>query len=237
MKERLHHSPLLSRSDFVVHFVSGMTAETVSCIIYVPVDVIKERMQVQQVKAAADEGGVYYTSTWDAIKQISRTEGIRGIYRGYAATLGSFGPFSALYFVFYEKTKFWARQYVSGSNENHSARSLENVEIPFPALVVCSGSAGAAAAWLTSPLDMAKLRLQVQRGKRMQSTATKTAENIGQYQYRGVVDCLRWSYQQTGVRGLFKGAAARVFHVVPATTVTMTAYETCRSFFRKMLRS
>jgi len=36
-----------------------------------------------------------------------RTEGLRGIYKAYAATVLSFGPFSALYFMFYEKLKVY----------------------------------------------------------------------------------------------------------------------------------
>lgn len=34
-----------------------------------------------------------------------RTEGARGLYRAYGATVMSFGPFSALYFLFYEMLK------------------------------------------------------------------------------------------------------------------------------------
>ena len=41
----------------------------------------------------------------DAIRQVMRTEGTRGLYRAYGATVMSFGPFSALYFLFYEKFK------------------------------------------------------------------------------------------------------------------------------------
>ena len=37
-------------------------------------------------------------------------EGLGGIYRGYMATLYSFGPFSALYFSFYEEFKTAAVQ-------------------------------------------------------------------------------------------------------------------------------
>ena len=40
--------------------------------------------------------------------QIMVYEGIAGLYRGYGATLASFGPFSALYFVFYERVRGWA---------------------------------------------------------------------------------------------------------------------------------
>ena len=33
-------------TSFAVHFAGGMLAEAIACIIYVPVDVLKERMQV-----------------------------------------------------------------------------------------------------------------------------------------------------------------------------------------------
>ena len=47
----------------------------------------------------------HYSNDLDAIKQIRKTEGIRGLYRAYGATVASFGPFSALYFLFYENLK------------------------------------------------------------------------------------------------------------------------------------
>lgn len=77
-----------------------MFAEAVACSIFVPVDVVKERRQVQ-----ANLGTFKYKNDLDAIRQIIRTEGTRGIYRAYGATVMSFGPFSALYFLFYEMLK------------------------------------------------------------------------------------------------------------------------------------
>jgi len=69
--------------------------------VYVPVDVIKERLQVQlsfvegkRLGAGGGGGLNAYKNGWDAVKKISRTEGLSGIYRGYGATLASFGPFS-----------------------------------------------------------------------------------------------------------------------------------------------
>ena len=50
-------------------------------------------------------GTFKYKSDIDAIRQIMKTEGTRGFYRAYGATVMSFGPFSALYFLFYEKLK------------------------------------------------------------------------------------------------------------------------------------
>ena len=80
--------------------MGGMFAETVSCLFFVPVDVIKERRQVQ-----ANLRSFKYANDIDAIRQVMNTEGMRGLYRAYGATVLSFGPFSALYFLFYEKMK------------------------------------------------------------------------------------------------------------------------------------
>ena len=57
----------------------------------------------------------------------------------------------------------------------------------------------------------------------------------GQVAFQGVYDCLRHAYSDTGVRGLFRGAGARVMHFTPATTVTMTTYETCRLYIGNVL--
>lgn len=74
-----------------------------SCILFVPVDVVKERLQIQSPTTTMTTTTPFYKSSYDAISTIAREEGFRGIYRGYAATLLSFGPFSALYFTFYEE--------------------------------------------------------------------------------------------------------------------------------------
>jgi hypothetical protein len=66
------------------------------------VDVIKERLQVTQRTPAAGYSNPYKGSI-HAFRVISREEGIAGMYKGYGATLLSYGPFSALYFLFYEK--------------------------------------------------------------------------------------------------------------------------------------
>jgi hypothetical protein len=236
-------------SNVVVHFSAGMIAETVACIVYVPVDVIKERMQVQHPTVAGGDFAMSgnYRNSWDALKQISKTEGLSGVYRGYGATLASFGPFSALYFVFYERFKEMTRQRLrdnSDSVELVSTTTTRETDIPFQWTVLCSASAGALASWLTSPLDMAKLRLQVQRGKLYadggeanvaSSLASDRKGNCSNKIYSGMIDCLRRSVREGGIKGLFRGAGARVLHFAPATTVTMTTYETCRSFISKTL--
>jgi len=208
--------------DFAIHFSSGMFAEAVACIVYVPVDVIKERLQVQH---ATDE--LAYKGSWDAIKTIGRTEGIPALYKGYGATLLSFGSYSGLFFLLYEQMVAGVRYQLNKGDVSPSR------EVPFYWTLICSCSAGALASWITSPLDMAKLRLQVQRGQRASSQVSSTEPVL----YDTVWDCLVDSYRRNGMKGLFRGAGARVLHFAPATTVTITSYEVCRSFFAKSLAS
>jgi Mitochondrial carrier protein len=261
MKQQLSHLSLPPRgpnhdrtttnhnANFLIHFVSGMIAETIACIVYVPVDVIKERMQVQELQQqnpsinSSTNYNSYYRNTYDAMRQILQTEGIRGIYRGYGATLASFGPFSALYFVFYEYFKNYIHaslslQSLPGSNTTKSVSS-HYVEIPFHWTVACAASAGGLASFLTSPLDMAKLRLQVQRGNSINTNHRIIPSALGTttpvIQYTGMMDCLQKVYRQNGMSGLFRGAGARVLHFAPATTVTMTTYETLRQQFEVYL--
>lgn len=205
-----HDGTARSEDSFGVHFASGLLAEAVACTVYVPVDVIKERLQVQGRHA----NEIRYTGGADALVKIWYSEGLHGMYRGYGATLMSFGPFSALYFVFYERFKSWSKE-LTGS-----------ATLALPWLVLSSASAGGLASFLTSPLDMAKLRLQVDRGRNQASTVSTVTR------YRGIIDCLQQAYAYGGIRnGLFRGAGARVLHFVPATTVTMTCYESMRQFF------
>ena len=87
-------------SSFSVYLSSGMLAEAVCCIIYVPVDVVKERLQVYQTVNISDG---LYSNSLSTFQGIIRKEGFKGLYSGYMATLLSYGPFSAVYFLGYEK--------------------------------------------------------------------------------------------------------------------------------------
>jgi len=230
--------------EFAIHFTSGMLAETIACIVYVPVDVIKERLQVQvqSSKTVLDShGGRHYNGSLDALKKILQTEGLSGIYKGYGATLASFGPFSALYFVFYEKMKAFSRQHrshldtaITGDDSiiEQSRENNSDIELTFPYIVACSATAGAAASWITSPLDLAKLRLQIQRGSKYNKGTISTT-----IKYRGMLDCLSQIFKESGVRGIFRGAYARVLHFTPATMITMTCYEQFRQFYCNLLSS
>ena len=58
-KTALLNYPKINDNKFLAYLTSGMIAETVACAIFVPVDVIKERLQVQSnMKSYKYNGGV-----------------------------------------------------------------------------------------------------------------------------------------------------------------------------------
>jgi hypothetical protein len=186
------------------HLIAGLLAEASSCVLWVPIDVIKERMQVQ-----ARGGAWYYPSARAALATIVRVEGVRGLYRGYGATLASFGPFSALYFALYEALLPPVR---------------ERLRADGASAAVAAAVAGAAASVATNPLDLAKLRLQVQRGRAAADPGGATP-----FQYHHTAHALAAIVREEGPAALLRGAAARVAFHVPSTALTMWLFDRCRA--------
>ena len=222
----------------VAHLCAGLAAEAVSCTLYVPVDVVKERMQVQRPPAvgsssSSSSSGVYYRSSRDALAQIALgTEGLRGLYKGYWATLASYGPFSALYFATYEWLKEAAQQWSSSRGSSSGGTSGEGGQaaapLPLWLQVAAAGGAGACASLLTNPLDLVKLRLQVQRAAGQQQLQQQQV-------YRGLLHGLQCVVREEGLRGLLRGAGVRVAFHSASTAVAMSMFEQCREAARLLL--
>mmetsp|Transcript_76389 Transcript_76389/g.181691 ORF Transcript_76389/g.181691 Transcript_76389/m.181691 type:complete len:314 (-) Transcript_76389:68-1009(-) len=208
-----------------VHLAAGLGAEAVACIIFVPVDVVKERMQVQRkgVAAAQPSAGCLpqYAGSFDAIRVIARTEGPLALYMGYAATLASFGPFSALYFMFYEQSRSFFAWTIGREGAGTS-------KLPAWATMASSATAGALAGVITNPVDLAKLRLQTQ-------VRLKPGESPPPGHLNGLLDAMRHVFRESGVRGLFRGATARVAFQVPSTCISFTCFEECRKLVQKIV--
>jgi len=169
----------------MIDFTAGLAAEALSCIVWVPTDVLKERAQA--------------TGMTPSITNIIRRDGIRGLYKGYGATLASFGPFSAFYFMFVEQIK-------AGIKQVNNRENLTLLE-----LVPACSVAGGAAALITAPLDLVKTRIQVDR------------------EYKSVISGLGTILRRDGIRGLFRGGASRVWFAVPNTAITMALMESIQS--------
>jgi hypothetical protein len=86
--------------EIAVVGTAGFLAEAMSATLYVPTDIISQRLRVQSEK----KGGTHLNSL-DIFKSIYRTDGIRGYYQGFLATLLAFTPLSVTQWAGYEATK------------------------------------------------------------------------------------------------------------------------------------
>ncbi|CAD8111393.1 unnamed protein product [Paramecium primaurelia] len=210
-KYLLNQLNFMKDSPNLISFVSGMMAETISCIFWLPIDVIKERLQVQSNIKVFD-----YKNTFDAIQKILRSEGVVGLYRAYGATVASYGPFSAFYFMFYEKLK----------------TILENPLQPsFLESLCLSGIAGSMAGFICNPMDIVRLRMQVQRA------SVATHADAGNFGYKNLIHGLYKVVKNEGILSLTKGSMAKVLYTCPNTAISMSVAEVTRSYFINKYKS
>ncbi|KAL5544617.1 hypothetical protein UlMin_008401, partial [Ulmus minor] len=101
------------------HFIAGAVGDTLGSFVYVPCEVMKQRMQVQGTRASWSSIGMkdnfsgkpgsqmygYYTGIFHAGTSIWKQQGLKGLYAGYWSTLARDVPFAGLMVMFYEALK------------------------------------------------------------------------------------------------------------------------------------
>jgi solute carrier family 25 S-adenosylmethionine transporter 26 len=84
-----------------IHMLAASIGEVIACIVRVPTEVIKQRMQ-------AGSGGAARASMWDTFSSLWRTEGVQGLYKGFNITIMREIPFAFIQFPIYESLKVYA---------------------------------------------------------------------------------------------------------------------------------
>lgn len=76
------------------HIAAASLAEAGACLVRVPTENVKQKLQVG-----------YFTHTGACVHSIIASDGVRGFFRGYWATIAREVPFSAIQFPIYERLK------------------------------------------------------------------------------------------------------------------------------------
>ncbi|KAI1106052.1 mitochondrial carrier [Jackrogersella minutella] len=179
--------------------LAGGSAGACQVVFTNPLEIVKIRLQVQGEVAKATEGAQKRSAMW-----IVKNLGLAGLYKGASACLLRDVPFSAIYFPTYSHLK----RDLFGESQTKKLGVLQ--------LLTAGAIAGMPAAYLTTPCDVIKTRLQVEARK-------------GDTNYTGLRHAASTIMKEEGFRAFFKGGPARIMRSSPQFGFTLAAYEVLQS--------
>ncbi|CAG9327153.1 unnamed protein product [Blepharisma stoltei] len=173
------------------HTISAMVASACSGIVRNPFDVVKQQMQV----------GIH-TKTSSALSRVLQRQGFKGLWIGTATAIYRDIPFNIIQMIVYE----WLNGKDYGGKDPTIFQHLRNGAI-----------AGGIAAFLTTPIDLAKTKLVTDGGKGEYLALTQTLKKI---------------YKEGGLPGLWLGWKYRTVLTMAGGMMFFGSFETLKSHIK-----
>jgi len=222
-----HLKPLIAKatddklSSSFVHMLSAVGAGAITNLGTTPFFTVKTRLQTQQTiflkqqhmtdtKKAEGNKRVIYTGTWDAFKKIIQNEGPRVLWSGLMPSMIGL-IHVGIQFPLYEKFKSIAQ----------SRKPTKETPLSLPELFLCAAGSKLFASAAAYPHEVIRSRLQGQGGLGVEK------------KYRGVVDVVKITIKEEGVRGLYSGLGVTLLRTIPAAVITLSAYEETKQIIEK----
>ncbi|NP_001279827.1 mitochondrial ornithine transporter 1 isoform X1 [Callorhinchus milii] len=189
---------------------SGSFASVFASLAICPTELVKCRLQAMHEMTTSGKLKPGHPSTaWAVIKDILRTDGPLGMYRGLSSTLLREMPG---YFFFFGGYEFGRTLFTSG---NKSKDDLG----PLPLML--SGGFGGACLWIAVyPIDCVKSRIQV---------LSMAGENAGFF------NTFRHILKNEGIRAIYSGLTPTMLRAFPANGALFLAYELSRKAMMKKM--
>ncbi|XP_050535732.1 mitochondrial glutamate carrier 1-like isoform X3 [Daktulosphaira vitifoliae] len=184
--------------------LAGAGAGLFQIIVTTPMELLKIQMQdAGRVAAQAKLDGktVPKVSATSLARELIKTKGFFGLYRGVGATAMRDVTFSVIYFPMFARL-----------NALGPRKKDESGEAVFWCSFVSGCIAGSSAALFVNPIDVIKTRLQ----------AIKKIET--EVEYKGVTDCFLKTLRNEGPLAFFKGGACRMIVIAPLFGIAQTVY-------------
>lgn len=202
-----HHgptTPLQYMIEGITHFGLGAIAGGIGATAVYPIDLVKTRMQNQ--KTAKGSAERMYKHSIDCFVKTIKNEGFFGLYSGLGPQLVGVAPEKAIKLTM-----------------NDLLRSLfqdNDGKIYFPLEMVAGGGAGASQVIFTNPLEIVKIRLQVQ-GEAIKKGIMAASEK----QSAMII------VKELGISGLYKGASACLLRDIPFSAIYFPTYAKMKRLF------
>jgi hypothetical protein len=126
-----------------------------------------------------------------AVCRIGKEQGWRGVYKGHQATLLRIFPYAALNYMCYEQYKR-----ILTNQQLYPLSCESSRDLPPLARLMAGSAAGLTSVLFTYPLDYVHSRITYQ---------------VKLTRYKGVVDTIRQTVSEAGVRGLYRQCTVRMY--------------------------
>ena len=200
-------------------FFAGSFGGLIKCLVLVPSDLIKCKMQVDQGRAGKAST---YSSSVDCFSKVYRSEGIKGLYKGFGVTtLREVPAFGLYFFVYRYSLNILDRLFYDEKKlEIKNASLIQNGAVqPGLTTVIAGGLAGSIAWICIYPFDVIKSHIQVschskniaQGGRCM--TIFETASHL---------------YSQYGVKAFTRGMGVTIARAFPVNGAMLFTHESLK---------
>jgi len=214
-QSRLPPSPQ-SPAPSWVSLTAGGLARLVAVSLVSPLELVRTKMQSQKMP---------WSQVIRCVRDLVTTQGVRGLWNGYTATLLRDVPFSALYWPLYESTRDTLRRWAV-IRERRSLYTLSVQENNFLINFMSGALAGSVASTITLPFDVIKTIKQIEMGEKIMKVPA-----VGKPRTNIII--ARELIADQGIRSLFSGLIPRLLKVAPACAIMISSYEFCKDFFGK----
>ena len=187
---------------FIGRLLSGGSAGAISLIFVYPLDFARTRLGVDVGKAANQR---QFNGLIDCCKQIYKSDGVPGLYKGFGISVIGIFVYRAFYFGGYDAGKKFIFQ---GDDRT----------IPIWKRLIFAQIVTSSSEILAYPFDTVRRRLMMQSG---------STEVI----YSGTVDCAKKILSKEGFNGFFKGNLSNIWRSVGSSLV-LVFYDEFQKVFK-----
>ncbi|KAM3589791.1 Carrier protein, mitochondrial [Umbelopsis sp. WA50703] len=184
---------------------AGGVARTFAAFFISPIELFRTRMQ-------SVDGVNGFRSVLSGVQTMVKQHGPSSLWRGLVPTMWRDVPFSAFYWMSYEKSRSLL---VAKMEMNHSSGPVDAMT-EFKMAFAAGAISGMIAAVLTTPFDVVKTRLQV-----------------GSREERRMLNSIKDILNTEGIRGLYRGCIPRLAKIAPSCAIMISSYELGKMFFAR----
>ncbi|XP_050426054.1 mitochondrial ornithine transporter 1-like [Adelges cooleyi] len=203
---------------------AGSIASFFSSFTLCPTELIKVRLQADTTNGIKGQA-----SALRVIREVFRTEGVKGFYRGFGSTVVREMPGYYVFFGAYEATrKLLSPSTTDGVRNQHCS----------PFATMTAGAAAGAALWVVIyPVDAVKSRIQActtTAGIGTLATATAGGGGNGSAGSTAFLGTVLSVVRHEGVGALYSGLKPTIVRTVPASAVMFLAIEYTKTLLNRL---